>query len=144
MRKFVAINFIEMENVLQLVLKNPEGKLPFIGILFPSDYLGARENQRMVNEFKNSLYKVEFRPIKNEATKIDVIVTQYVHNLKGEYKNVQMNAEKLKKFLDFNYNAKYFNFGHISVKHNNHYPLKTSHKGDIWVLRVEEVKINMI
>ena len=133
-----------MQNTLQLVLKQPEGKLPFIGILFSNEYVGARENQRMVNEYGNSLYKLEFRPIKNEVTKIDIIISQYVHDLKGEYKDVAMDAEKLKRFLAFNYNAKYFNFGHIGIKQNKHYPLRTSSKGSIWVLKLEEAKINVI
>jgi|GEM_PF-3048369 len=133
-----------MQNVLQLVLKQPEGKLPFIGVLFSNDYVGARESQRMVNEYNKSIYKLEFKPIKNEINKIDIVVSQYIHDLKSEYKDVTMDAEKLKRFLAFNYNAKHFNFGHIGIKNNKHYPLRTSSKGSLWVLKLDEVKINVI
>ncbi len=61
--------------------------------------------------------------------------------LKGDYKDVSVNLEKLKKFLKSNFNTKFFNFGHITVKHNQHQLLKTSVNGAKWVLKVDEIKI---
>ena len=129
-----------MQNNIEIVFKQPEGKLPFIGLLYSNAYNGKTDNQDIVNSYKNYTYKLDIEPLK-QVNRVNIHLHQPGMNLKAEYKDVSVNFEKLKKFLTINFNAKFFNFGHITVSRNAHELLRTSINSEFWVLKLDEIKV---
>ena len=124
---------------LELILKQPQDKLPFLGILFESSFDGERVNQSIVNSYKTYLYNLELEPIDDD--KMNITIREEKMNFKYTYQNVKFDAEKLSKFLQFNKDATLFNFSHIKQEYDKHIVLKTSVNRALYVLKVKEVKL---
>lgn len=142
---FVAINAFfshyiywmkEIYEDLELVLKLPKNKRPYIGILFQSEYKASYINQYWVNEFGGQDYKlvIELHPgILSVSLVNKRLMLFYCYEVK------RFDAEKLKKFLEA-VRGNTVNFGHVLLKNDKHYPARTMTDMKIWVLEITKIE----
>lgn len=123
---------------LELVLKLPANKPPYIGILFHSLYYASRVNEGWVNEYPGIEYGLILEPKQNELL-INLVSKPY--RLFYTYDVVKYDAFKLRKFLLNLKSGAPVNFGHVLMKNDKHIPAHTSSASKIWVLSIKEVKL---
>ncbi len=96
---------------MELSLKMPKGKPPFIGIVFTSVREACSLNEELVNSPVDILYSLTFM----HPTNNDVQVRIRSDNMKHFviYKNVKCDPVQLENFIFINRMKQDFNFGHI-------------------------------
>ena len=121
---------------LELVLKLPENKPPYIGLLFQSEYKASYINQFYVNEFGGKYYKLVIEPFEDM---LSVSLVSKELKLFYSYKVKKYDIFKLQRFLGV---AKYepVNFGHVLMKNDKHYPARTMTELKIWVLTIQKIE----
>lgn len=132
--------------IMELVLKQPIGKLPFIGVLFEKEFEASKVNQFLVQPEKVVYYKILLELLGDVREELYINLT-----LRHEETNFKFTYEKLKydifdahnklKWLENTRNADLFNFGHIINKHGNHQLVKTLSTHNHFVLKVDEIKM---
>jgi hypothetical protein len=123
---------------MELVLKLPKGKPPFIGIEFPNEFNGQRANTDLVNNYKESKYRLLLEPTEKGLT-----ITLSSHDLATPrvYKNIGFNAGKLKNWLNYVGGAPHINFGHVYIEHNAHKIVFVFGTRRNFVLKVTNIEI---
>ena len=104
---------------MELVLKVPKGKPPFIGVLFESDqhHSGEKLHADMVEKHGGASYRIvlEHTP---SALNMRVICEENV--MVYFYNHLSFDAERLKSWLYITKNCGQFNFGHVGKSLGNH------------------------
>lgn len=123
---------------MELILKQPEGKHPFIGILFNNEYQAAKLNQAQVQVNNLFYYKIIFEP---KADKIDLTLKMDDWLFTYKYEGLKYNSDKLKRFLFSTMGAECYNFSHLLLKGDNHHVVKTLSTQTHFILKVTEVNL---
>ncbi len=108
---------------MDLVLKLPKGKLPFIGILFEHESVGGRMYSEIIERYPFKEYRVVIENIGNTINLrliCEETTTVYFYNHLG------FDAEKLRSWLYLTKHQKEFNFGHVFNQIDKHQIVKSS------------------
>ena len=122
---------------MELILKQPVGKPPFIGILFENQFEAEKMHASLINTYHTHLYTVTFEP---KGDKLDIKLNCSM-NFNNKYKGVKYDANKLTKFLEVNRDSPIFNFSHIIDNLGTHIVVKSVTNRRLWVLKVEQVEV---
>jgi hypothetical protein len=121
---------------VELVLKKPENKPPFIGLLFESEYEATRINATWVNNYSMDKYEIIFEP---KGTKITLRLINKGMGLNHPYENVDYKPELFKTFLKSTKAISIFNFSHIINTLDGHKVVRAVATGRLFVLKVEKI-----
>jgi hypothetical protein len=125
---------------MELILKQPPGKPPFIGILFNKEYEASKLNQAQVQVNNLFYFKVILEPI---GTELNLTIKLDEWLFKYTYEGLNYDPDKLKRFLFDTMGAEVYNFGHVVLKNDAHLLVKTLSTQSYFVLRVKELKLLM-
>lgn len=128
-----------MDSFLELVLKQPKDKPPFIGILFQSEFKAAKLNQEWIESAKTHKHQITLEP---NGELLELTLTQKELHHKYTYKISKFEPDKLKRFLFQVKDAEQINFGHITLKEDQHIPVRISINRALWVLPVDKIEFN--
>ena len=123
---------------MELVLKLPKGKPPFVGVLFELEYHGADMNVDLYRTHGNRPYKLILEPNKKQINLrliCEEIVTVRFYN------SLKYNNERLNDWVYLTKNAKAFTFGHVVFKEDKHHPVRIHPGGKPFVLKVESFEL---
>lgn len=134
---------------MELVLKNPKDKPPFIGILFDdqSTFKERQENKEFVDEYKRlwmtreTEFTIQFEPYTTHVN-IQLFCSNPISI--RSYKLVRYNPEKLEEWWRANRFIGIFNFGHIVLNQNKHEVVKTQPKMNLFVLPITKMSIKVL
>lgn len=118
------------------MLKKPENKPPFIGILYEREFEATRTNSNWVNNYYMDKYELIFEP---KGTKITVRLINKGMGLDHPYENLDYKPELFKTFLRTTKSMKVFNFSHLINTLDGHKVVKTASTSRLFVLKVEKV-----
>lgn len=127
---------MENEN-LELILKLPTDKLPFIGIHFNNSYAASSKNKTYANNYRSDLYTLCISPKSDVA--IDILLQSSIAN--GQYREVKCNMQALRRFIQLTHYHPYIHFGHIYSDKGEHKIAKTTNM-DNWVLKLAKIVVN--
>lgn len=122
---------------LELVIRYPDKKPPYVGILFQSSFTAGRTNQGWVNNYKNYFYQLRIEPLKDCLM---ITLSQKDYHWKYSYLIHKYDERKIQEFLLKVKNHKYFNFGHVVMEYDNMIPVRTSVNMALWVLKIDNVE----
>ncbi len=125
---------------MDLVLKLPKNKPPFIGILFPK-YLthdAKKENVDLICSTNSSPCRIILEPLKNELN-IRLICEEKV--TVRFYSGIKYNPIKLKDWLYLTTKATKFNFAHLDIEFDKHIVLKEASGYKYMLFHMESVKL---
>jgi hypothetical protein len=125
---------------MELILKQPPGKHPFIGILFNKEYEASKLNQAQVQVNNLYYYKAILEPL---GSKLNLTIKLDEWLFKYTYEGLNYDPDKLKRFLFDTMGAEVYNFGHVVLKNDAHLLVKTLSTQSYFVLRVKELKLLM-
>ena len=125
---------------MELVLKLPKGKPPFIGILFQSATEAEKLNSDLVVDHRYLNYKIIFEIIADHLN-IRLICEELV--TVRFYNHVVYDPEKLKSWLYVLKTGKTtsVNFSHLILKDNKHTLVKAYQQKIYFVLKVANCKV---
>lgn len=121
---------------MELILKTPANKPPFIGILFQKDYEAARLNQNLVNNYKNHQYELIIEPtgsLLNLRLYSEDIPFFY------QYLGVSYSSDKLKSWYYNNKSNPEFNFSHLSATNDDLKVVRTLIGNKLFVLKIRKI-----
>ena len=121
---------------MELVLKQPVGKPPFIGILFKDQLVAEKTNKSPIENYFTDIYNIAFEP---NNDKVNLTLSSNIHSYC--YEGIKYDAQKLLKFLAVTRNNHLFNFSHIIDKQGQHTVVKSTINRRLWVLKVGTVEI---
>lgn len=122
---------------MELELKLPDGKPPFIGIIFQNEWDGYM-NKEWADSYHTSLYQLIFEPA-GETLKITFSSRNW--NFKYTYQPVKYDLDKLKKFMQATKGSRVYNFGHIIWKEGNHKVIRTRANARMILFKIDQVKV---
>lgn len=120
---------------MELVLKIPQGKPPFVGILFAVTHEAAALNADLVINHRHKNYKLIFEVVGTHLNLRliceDLVTVRF-------YNHIKFSPEKLKSWLYIIYSKKVtvINFGHITTVKDKHELVKTTPQSKNFVLKV--------
>ena len=103
---------------MELILKTPVGKQPFIGILFNNEYEASKLNQAQVQVNNLYYFNIILEP-KGKTLDLTLKLDEWLFTYK--YENLTYNPDELKRFVFNNMGCEIYNFGHIINKYGNHH-----------------------
>ncbi len=122
---------------MELALKLPKGKLPFIGIVFHSVREACRLNEHLINEPKDKIYTLTFLQPNKDGVEIRV------RSENGKdyviYQRVKCNPVQLENFMFMTNRFQDFNFGHILRDFDRDIIVKTNELGKPFVLKLQGI-----
>jgi len=120
---------------MELVVKLPKGKLPFIGVVFSNVWSAERENKHCIENEWTDTFKLRLIP---KERSIDV---HFIHHGQSTYvyKDLIYSPEKLVKFIYASRGASLFNFSHLICENNKHLVVKSATNRRLWVLKMDEI-----
>jgi len=127
-----------MNENLELVLKFPKEKPPYIGILFSSVFHAGKLNQEWIQHHGNETFRLTLEP-KNNL--LELVISHSELGLKHVYKIRYFHPEKLKRFLEQVRTIKKINFGHVVTQNNEHIPVRTVESKQVWVLAIGKIEL---
>jgi hypothetical protein len=138
MLQFVATSRLRQGYLylMELVMKLPKDKPPYIGVVFTDDYAAASKNKTCANDHKDVFFSLLIIP--KSRNRVDI---KLIGESKGEYTDVRCNVDALIRFLYMTRNVKQYNFGHVVLKGTEHVVAKTMNKV-LWVLKVNKIDIS--
>lgn len=125
---------------MELVLKIPRDKPPFIGILFPQ-YLthdAKKENTDLIYPHNTSPCRIILEPLKEELN-IRLICEEKV--TVRFYSHIKYNPTKLKDWLYLTQKATKFNFAHLDIEYDRHIVLKELGSKRNIIFHIESVRL---
>lgn len=125
---------------MELILKLPPNKPPFIGILFRDKYRACTLNKSWVNNYNTHKYKIVLQV---KGMVVDLIITEEGMGFRHTYEDLKYDSQKLLKFMRQTKEDKLFNFGHIITVLDNHEVVKTLANQRLYVLKVVKIKFEM-
>lgn len=123
---------------MELILKRPKNKPPFIGILFKDEYEASTLNQSWVNSYKDSLYTITFEP---EGKDLTLRFSLDGYGLNYRYKNLKHDSEKFFRFMYETKTHGRFNFAHLILVKDKHVVVSTTVNRALFVLGVKKVSL---
>jgi len=126
---------------MELVLKQPEGKQPFIGILFESSYKAGTENQDLLEKIstKPPDFSIELEPHANNLT-LRLLCRNPIIGIRF-YRGIKYNPEKLEKWLRETRFKKPFNFGHVLKEGDKHVVVRALTEKKLFVFSIKEITL---
>lgn len=122
---------------MELVVKLPKDKPPFIGIVFENRYEASRLNQDLVNQHKDKLFTIVLEPI----ARINLRLICSEINFFYQYMSLKCDAEKLKRWMqNINHDTK-INFSHLIREKDKDIVIETMTDRKLFVLKVESIRI---
>lgn len=119
---------------MELTLKLPKGKPPFIGIVFTSIREACRLNEHLINEPKDKKYTLTFMQPSKEGVEIRV------RSDNGKdmvlYHRVKCNPTQLENFMFLTNRHQDFNFGHVLRDFEQDTIVKTCELGKPFILKL--------
>lgn len=128
---------MEIVDRLELVVKFPEKKPPFMGVLYENEFTGRRLNQSWVNTYGKFSYQIRIEP---DLDFLKVTLSQKELGEKYDYLISHYDERKLKDFLERTKNLKQINFGHVTKEFDDLKIIKTSVGNKVWVVKVDNVE----
>lgn len=123
---------------MELILKRPRNKPPFIGILFQDEYEASTLNQSWVNSYNTYLYNITLEP---DGKEITLKLSLDGYGLNHRYKNLRHDPEKLYRFLYETKAHGKFNFAHLIMVRDKHTVVSTTVNRALFVLGVKKVTL---
>jgi hypothetical protein len=121
---------------MELVLKMPQGKPPFLGVVFDNVREACSLNQDLVNEHASSVYTIS---IEHSGIHVNIrLVCEDPHYIRV-YKNVKCDPKKLENFMYLNRLAANFNFSHLLRDFDREIVVKTLGRYKLFVLKIQGV-----
>jgi len=124
---------------MKLVLKQPQDKLPFIGIQFASMYVASKTNNDLLYLLDGEPCQLILEPLDQYNLNLRLINKQKF--IDRTYNRIEYNALRLKSWLDQNQKCKEFNFAHVYLEFDKHVVAKVHFK--LFVLKVNSIKTVM-
>ncbi len=123
---------------MELVLKLPKGKPPFVGVLFEQEYHGADMNVDLYKTHGNRAYKLVLEPIK---TKINLrLICEEIVTVRF-YNGLKYNHERLNDWIYLTKNTSAYTFGHVVFREDKHFSVRVHPGGKPFVLKVESFEL---
>jgi hypothetical protein len=122
---------------LELVVRFPENKPPFMGILYENEFTGKRLNQGWVNTYGSLFYQVR---IEHDLDFLKVTLSQKELGQKHDYLISRFDGDKVKIFLEKTKKVNQINFGHVVMEFDDLKVIKTSVGNKNWVVKVNNVE----
>jgi hypothetical protein len=121
---------------MELVLKMPQGKPPFLGIVFDNVREACTLNQDLVNEYAGSVYTIS---IESPGSEVNIrLVCENPHYIRV-YRNVKCDPKKLENFMYLNRLSRGFNFSHLLRDFDREIVVKTLERYKLFVLKIQGV-----
>ncbi len=129
--------------MLELVLKEPENKPPFIGIVFESSYNACKENADLVERFKQNPKTEFWMGIEVFSNYCDIKLQ--CSNPIGIrfYRKIKYSPEKLQQWMRQTRFKPAFNFSHLLRDGDKHVVVKTLPDQFNFVLKLQTVKLQV-
>jgi hypothetical protein len=127
---------------MELVLKLPSGKPPFIGILFDfNEELGAYNINKdlLLNPFK-ATFAIAFDPYGKE-TDLRMLCSNPLSI--RFYRNLKYNPTALEGFLRSTRFIKQFNFSHLIRCDGKETVVRASPENKLFVIKIDDVKLRI-
>ncbi|MCC6371142.1 MAG: hypothetical protein IT236_09070 [Bacteroidia bacterium] len=104
---------------MELVLKLPKGKPPFIGVLFgvEQQHSGEKMHADMVQKYGRANYRIV---LEHTPSALNMRLICEEHVVVYFYNHLSYDAERLKSWLYITKHNTLFNFGHVGKLTNNH------------------------
>lgn len=122
---------------LGLIIKFPERKPPFLGVVYPSSFVASRTNQSWVNTYGSLNFQLRFEP---DYGLLKITLSQSELGEKYDYPITIFDEKKVRDFVLKAKNLKQINFGHVIEKEDEHIVVKTSVGNKLWVLKINKVE----
>jgi hypothetical protein len=122
---------------LELVLKFPELKPPFMGVKYEREFTGSRVNQSWVNSYGRELYQIRLEP---EGDVIRVTITTEKVANRYTYVISKFNSKKIEEFIGRIGIGQLINFGHVIQIEDELKIIRTSVSNKNWVLQVNKIE----
>lgn len=123
---------------MELVLKLPKGKPPFVGVLFEQEYQGADLNLDLYKAHGHRPYKLVLEPIKLRIHLRliceDIVTVRFYNGLKYD-------LQRLNDWMYLTKKAKLFTFGHVVFRDDKHYPVRIHPGNKPFALKVESLEL---
>lgn len=120
---------------MKLIVKLPEGKLPFIGVRFNNAWNAAKTNEDLLEYHHTATYHLKF-VIKQDSLMLSLYCKE--RSIQRHYMNLEFEPEKLKRWLQITEGLRGFNFGHTFMNKNKEEVARFAHDlKRLYVLRVE-------
>lgn len=123
---------------MELALKLPKDKLPFIGIRFYNEHEAASVNKSAVNNYHTSQYQIILEP---QADKLNLRLVCSTFGLNHIYENLRYKPDQIMRFLYHTKGTKEFNFGHVVEKDGKDVVVKTVANQRLFVLKVSKLEV---
>ena len=123
---------------MELILKQPENKPPFIGILFTNIFEAERKNESMVKGYPECSFNLSMEPI---TAAINLILQPDTFSTQFSYTGVKYHYEALKKFLEATAGSPTYNFGHIIKPLDTHEVVRTRSQRKLFVVKLKSIKL---
>jgi hypothetical protein len=121
---------------MELVMKLPKDKPPYLGVMFYDDYAAMSKNKGCANNYRDSFFSVLIIP--TGRNRIDIKITCGASN--GSYEDVRCNVDALIRFLYMTKDVKRYNFGHVVEKEGEHKVARTTNNSP-WNLKVNKIEV---
>lgn len=123
---------------MELALKLPKGKPPFIGILFKDEISGNSLHTEVVEKFQKNEYHLLLEHTKSTLN-LRLICAERV--MVYFYNHLSFDAEKLKSWLYLTKDSTVFNFGHIYKQFDKDCLISTRPGRKNFVVKVTRCKL---
>ncbi len=124
---------------MKLVIKLPEGKLPFIGVRFNNSWNAAKTNEDLIEYHHKEVYTIKF-VIKAQTVNLNLYCKD--RSIQRHYKDVEFEPEKLKRWMQLTEGLSGFNFGHTFMNGNKEEVGRFTHDlKRLYVLKVDKWEI---
>lgn len=121
---------------LELITKLPEGKPPYIGIVFEESWKGESLNKIWPETYGKDWYQLRFE------VKRDYLELTLKSNIadRCKYQIQNFNLSKLRFFIEQTRNIPQINFGHLTIWKGQYRQLRTSVNQARWLLGVNKIE----
>lgn len=122
---------------MELLLKLPKAKLPFIGIVFGSVREACRLNEHLINSPKDKVYTLTFMQPNKDGVEIRI------RSENGKdyviYRRVKCDPVQLENFMFMTNRFQDFNFGHVLRDFDRDLVVKTNELGKPFLLKLQGI-----
>lgn len=121
---------------LELITKLPEGKPPYIGIVFERAWEGESLNKIWPETYGKDWYQLSFE------VRGDILELNLKSNATNrcKYPIQKFNLAKLRMFIEQTKNIQQINFGHLSIWNGEFKQIRTSVNRAKWLLGVNKIE----
>lgn len=125
---------------MKLVVKLPEGKLPFIGVRFNNSWNASKTNEELIESYSSEIYTVKFEIQTPQVLHLSLQCKDKA--IQKWYKDLEYEPEKLKRWMQLTRGLSGFNFGHTFMRGNDETIARFAHDlKRVYVLKVERYEV---